>query len=81
MCFVVRLINDGNAAGPKFETMNEMAHVTVGTSSPAVKPKESNDLLKKWLHEGGGGDSEIREEVVKGNIVLEGSVRGVLSRF
>jgi tRNA ligase len=81
MCFVVRLVNDDSAPAPKFETVNKMAHVTVGTSSPAVKPKESNDLLARWLEKGSGGETGIFEEKVAGNVVLEGSVRGVLSKF
>ncbi|KAI5852687.1 tRNA ligase [Morchella snyderi] len=30
------------------ETSNPVNHITLGTSSPAVKPKESNDMLKAW---------------------------------
>jgi tRNA ligase len=81
MCFVVRLVNGFSASGPKFETVNKMAHVTVGTSSPAVKPKESNDLLARWLKDGSGEGTTIWEEKIAGNVVLEGSVRGVLSKF
>ena len=78
MTFVVRLSNDGNT---NFETVNKVAHVTVGTVNPNVKPKESNDLLAKWLDVGSGGNTGIYEEKVAGNVVLEGSVRGVLQRF
>ncbi|QDS74163.1 hypothetical protein FKW77_001634 [Venturia effusa] len=81
MCFVVRLVNGSTEAGQKFETVNKMAHVTVGTSSPAVKPKESNELLARWLENGSGEDTGIWEEKIAGNVVLEGSVRGVLSKF
>ncbi|KAF1911683.1 tRNA ligase-like protein [Ampelomyces quisqualis] len=91
MCFVIRL--DGSStlqttveAGTSteelvFESVNPVAHVTVGTVSPNVKPKESNDLLQRWLNEGSGGQTGIGEMQVKGNIVLEGSVRGVLGRM
>jgi tRNA ligase len=78
MTFVVRLSNEGGMA---FETTNKIAHVTVGTVNPNVKPKESNDLLAKWLEVGSGGDTGIFEEKIVGNVVLEGSVRGVLQRY
>lgn len=81
MCFVVRLVNGSSESSQKFETVNKMAHVTVGTSSPAVKPKESNDVLARWLESGSGGETGIWEEKIAGNVVLEGSVRGVLSKF
>ncbi|KAF2430474.1 tRNA ligase [Tothia fuscella] len=75
MCFVVRLLNE------EFKSTNDVAHVTVGTASQQIKPKESNDLLGRWLSEGSGGENGIWEEKVKGNVVLDGSVRGVLQRF
>ena len=78
MTFVVRLSNEGNT---NFETVNKVAHVTVGTVNPNVKPKESNDLLARWLEVGSGSQTGIYEEKVVGNVVLEGSVKGVLSRF
>jgi tRNA ligase len=82
MCFVVRLLPaEGGNNTQAFETVNPIAHITIGTSSPAVKPKESNDLLKRWLEVGSGGDTGIFEEKVKGSVILEGSVRGVLQRF
>jgi tRNA ligase len=81
MCFVVRLLPAEGVGANVFETVNSIAHITVGTSSPAVKPKESNDLLKRWLEVGSGGETGIWEEKVKGEVVLEGSVRGVLQRF
>jgi tRNA ligase len=79
ICFVVRLANQ-DQAGEQWETTNAVAHITVGTASQDVKPKESNDMLAKWM-EGGVGSENIMEEKVKGNIVCQGSVRGVLSRF
>jgi tRNA ligase len=78
MTFVVRLSGEGNM---KFETVNKIAHVTVGTVNPNVKPKESNDLLARWLEVGSGGNTGIFEEKIEGNVVLEGSVRGVLQKF
>ena len=79
MCFVVRLLP--SEGGEAFETVNPVAHVTVGTASQSIKPKESNDLLQRWLSVGSGGATGIWEEKVQGNVLLEGSVRGVLQKF
>ncbi|KAF9740483.1 fungal tRNA ligase adenylyltransferase [Paraphaeosphaeria minitans] len=83
MCFVVRLNGSAGVGGEEvaFETVNPVAHVTVGTASADIKPKESNDLLQRWLNEGSGGETGIYELSVKGNVVLDGSVRGVLGRM
>lgn len=91
MCFVVRLSGSATVqlegeAGTgtenlQFETVNQVAHVTVGTASQDVKPKESNELLQRWLNGGSGEETGIWELPVKGNVVLEGSVRGVLGRM
>lgn len=79
MCFVVRLApGDGEACA--WRTVNDMAHVTVGTADASVKPKESNDLLKRWLEGGSGGASGITEMQVKGHVELDGAVRGVLQK-
>jgi tRNA ligase len=77
MAFVVRL---AGSQGETWPCANRTAHITVGTSSPAVKPKESNDLLEKWLAEGSGGANGIMEVAVKGSVELEGVVKGVLGR-
>lgn len=91
MCFVVRLNGSStfhieSEAGTTtedlaFETVNPIAHVTVGTANQSIKPKESNDLLQRWLHEGSGAATGIGELPVKGNVMLDGSVRGVLGRM
>jgi tRNA ligase len=74
MCIVARLVGDDG----KWESVNRIAHITVGTASPAVKPKESNDLLERWLD---GKTDGVDEEKVKGSVVLDGVVKGVLQRF
>ena len=61
-----------------FKTVNPMAHATVGTASEQIKPKESNDLLAKWMKGDHGGS--IQDLRVTGTIILEGSVVGVSSR-
>ncbi|KAF2202964.1 tRNA ligase [Delitschia confertaspora ATCC 74209] len=87
MCFVVRLegstrVNtESGTEEVQFESVNAVAHVTVGTRDPSVKPKESNDLLQRWLESGSGGETGIFETAVRGHVVLEGSVRGVLQRL
>ncbi|KAH7414012.1 RNA ligase-domain-containing protein [Phaeosphaeria sp. MPI-PUGE-AT-0046c] len=91
MCFVVRLngsstLHANSEAGTAteelvFETVNPVAHITVGTASANIKPRESNDLLQRWLNEGSGEHSGIGEIAVKGNVELQGSVRGVLGRM
>jgi tRNA ligase len=74
MTIVARIVDDG------WECANPVAHVTVGTRAPDVKPKESNDLLKRWLEEGSGDSSGIGEVAIAGRIILDGAVQGTLSR-
>ncbi|KAJ4372873.1 tRNA ligase [Neocucurbitaria cava] len=92
MCFVVRLngsatlqVHDSDVGTTTeelvFESVNPVAHVTVGTASQQIKPMESNALLQRWLNEGSGGATGIGELSVRGNVVLDGSVRGVLGRL
>ena len=72
MTIVARLLDEG------WESVNEVQHVTVGTASENIKPKESNDLLAKWLGEKGN----VRVlDVDLGEVVeVPGEVRAVLSR-
>ena len=75
MAFVVRL---GPAEGSEqFTSISKTAHITVGTTSPAIKPVESNSMLAKWLQEG-SGENGIMEVAVNGNVELDGTVRAVL---
>ncbi|KAL7801266.1 tRNA ligase [Trichoderma aethiopicum] len=77
MAIVVRIVDEES----KWECLNRVAHITVGTRDNSVKPKESNDLLAKWLEEGAGGEGNtIREVVFAEKPVLKGVVQGVLSR-
>ncbi|GAB7338630.1 hypothetical protein MBLNU457_5363t1 [Dothideomycetes sp. NU457] len=79
MCFVVRLAPaEGSAV--EWRTVNDTAHVTVGTADASIKPKESNDLLKKWLEVGSKDGCGIYEVPIKGHVELNGSVKAVLSR-
>ena len=75
MAVVVRLVNQEDT----WECANRVAHITVGTRDNLVKPRESNDLLEKWL-EIGAGTENIEQVVLDGKPVIRGIVRGVCSR-
>ena len=77
MAIVARLIDEDET----WECVNPVAHVTVGTRGNDVKPKESNDLLQRWLKDGSGETTGIGEIPIRGSVVLEGSVRGVLQKL
>lgn len=76
MAIVVRLVD----AEQKWTCVNKVPHITVGTRDDQVKPKESNELLARWLELGSGGDYGIGERLIEGATTVKGSVRGVLSR-
>lgn len=78
MTIVVRLLDEAKEG---WETANNVAHITIGTASKEIKPKESNDLLQRWLKDGTGEETGIHDLVIKGSVLLEGSVRGVLQKF
>jgi tRNA ligase len=86
MAIVVRLvpgpedIGPENPDKPEWECVNRVAHITVGTRDDHVKPKESNDLLQKWLEEGSGAENRIGQLVIEGKPIVNGTVKGVLSR-
>ena len=71
MAMVARLMDEG------WKSANEMAHITIGTSSPAVKPKESNDLLAKWKVEGCSVGNGIKEILINAVVELWGEAHGV----
>ena len=79
MAFVVRL-NPVEGSPEQWRSVNAMAHITVGTMPPA-KPVESNALLARWLQEGSEAGGAIMEMAVKGNVELEGTVKGILQRL
>jgi len=74
MAIVARLVDEG------WECTNAVAHITVGTRGPDVKPKESNDLLKHWIEHGSGDETRIGELAISGRHVVNGYVKGNLSR-
>lgn len=84
MAFVVRILpaeeKDDDVAAAGFPCANAIPHITVGTASPDVKPKESNDLLQRWLESGSGGETGIFEAEVPGVKVVTGNVGLVMMR-
>ncbi|ATY66057.1 tRNA ligase [Cordyceps militaris] len=74
MAIVVR-IDDKSGT---WECANHVAHITIGTRDSTIKPKESNDLLAKWVYD--GPDSAIREVVLADKVTVSCEVHSVLSR-
>lgn len=75
MCIVARLLDEG------WESANAVSHVTVGTAGQEIKPKESNDLLARWLESGSGGETGISEATIEGGGVLVGTARAVMQQM
>ncbi|KJZ73260.1 hypothetical protein HIM_07264 [Hirsutella minnesotensis 3608] len=75
MAIVVRIIDEEG----KWQCVNRVAHITVGTRDESVKPKESNDLLARWLEEG-TSQGHVKEVIFEQKPVIQGHVRGVLAR-
>ena len=67
--------------GNDWPCANAIPHITIGTISPDVKPKETNDLLARWMdgNEEGNGP-KIWEKEIPGMKVLEGTVKAVMQR-
>ncbi|KAL4879476.1 fungal tRNA ligase phosphodiesterase domain-containing protein [Aspergillus karnatakaensis] len=81
MTFVARIMPaDDDANQTEWVCVNPLPHVTVGTASPEIKPKESNDLLKRWLEEGTTAESGIYEAEIPGVKVVNGDVKVTMSR-
>lgn len=76
MAIVVRIDDTSNT----WECTNRVAHITVGTRDSTVKPKESNDLLAKWLNDGVSPEGTIREVVFADKVPVTCGVHAVLSR-
>lgn len=75
MAVVVRIIDEEG----KWECVNRVAHITVGTRDNSVKPKESNGLLERWLEHGATG-KDVGEVILDKQPVFKGTVRGIASR-
>ena len=70
MCIVVRLLDEG------WETANSIAHITIGTAHQDIKPKESNDLLQRWMES--GSLTGIADFEVAGHVEVYGTVKAVM---
>lgn len=70
MVAVVRILDEG------WDCANQIAHITIGTRDPQVKPKESNDLLQRWIK---AADGEINEIAIEGHKEVDGIVAVVHS--
>ncbi|KAM0555716.1 hypothetical protein ACHAPJ_006107 [Fusarium lateritium] len=77
MAVVVRLADQDD----QWLCVNRVAHITVGTRDDSVKPKESNDLLAKWLEVGSSPETKIDEVVFTNKPTLKGTVTPVLSKW
>jgi tRNA ligase len=75
MAIVVR-VNDPEG---KWQCVNEVAHVTVGTRDNNIKPKESNGLLARWISQGASGHTEIEDIGLEGRPSVKGTVRAVMA--
>jgi len=75
MAIVARIVD------ADWECVNAIAHITVGTRGDDVKPKESNDLLSRWLENGSGDATGIGEVAIEERPVLNGTVKAVMSRM
>ncbi|KAI9376788.1 fungal tRNA ligase phosphodiesterase domain-containing protein [Aspergillus egyptiacus] len=80
MTFVARILPSDEPDQPDWACVNPLPHVTVGTAAPEIKPKESNDLLKRWLEVGSAPGSGIWEAEIPGVKVVNGVVNVVMSR-
>ncbi|KAM0343109.1 hypothetical protein ACHAPU_008857 [Fusarium lateritium] len=77
MAIVVRLAGEDD----RWQCVNRIAHITVGTRDNSVKPKESNDLLARWLEVGSSPETKIGEVVFAEKQTLKGTVTPVLSKY
>ncbi|KAG6009484.1 hypothetical protein E4U43_008711 [Claviceps pusilla] len=75
MALVVRLLDDTTT----WECANQVSHITVGTRDSSIKPKESNDLLNRWINEGPNG-KDVMEMFLEDRPILKGVVKGVPSK-
>jgi len=76
MAISVSLPDTDDQSKGAFKSINHAAHITIGTAEASIKPKESNDMLASWAR----GDGSVKSIKIRGSVVLNGTVRGVLSR-
>ena len=66
--------------GDQWPCVNDVPHITIGTASPDIKPKESNDVLRRWLA-GDQSQGRIWEKVLPEMKILEAAVRPVMQKW
>jgi tRNA ligase len=64
----------------QWQCSNDIPHVTIGTRGDDVKPKESNDLLRRWARDGSGDSTGIGEITIPGGLEVKGTVKAIASR-
>ena len=74
MCVVARILDEG------WESANKTPHVTIGTASTSIKPKESNELLDKWVTEGPTDENGVQEVAVMHRGEIWAEARAVMRR-
>ncbi|KAI5291876.1 hypothetical protein KEM52_000052, partial [Ascosphaera acerosa] len=81
MCFTAQVLpytadgSDEPSESTAWPCANAVAHVTVGTVSPDIKPRESNDLLQRFLQaESETEHSGIQHLDVPERTILDGTV-------
>ena len=70
MCIVARLLDSG------WESANRIPHITIGTASAEIKPKECNNLLQRWIETGAA--EGVMEQEIEGLVEVQGNVRAVM---
>ncbi|MCJ1383090.1 hypothetical protein MMC17_006203 [Xylographa soralifera] len=72
MCIIARIMDHG------WESANTIPHVTIGTANSSIKPKESSELLLRWLNRGTSEETGIHEILLQGEADIYGEVKAVL---
>lgn len=83
MALVVRILpseqHQGTNGDGSWPCANATPHITIGTTSPDIKPVESNDLLRRWL-EGDESQEKIWEQEIPEMKIFVGTVRVVMQK-
>ena len=70
MCIVASFLDAG------WESANAIPHITVGTASSDIKPKESNDLLQQWMETSSTG--AVMDQEMGRYVEVYGDVRAAM---
>lgn len=72
MCVIVSLQDEN------WICANVRPHITVGTADSSIKPKESNDLLERWIKNESGDVDAIQVVDFRGVVEIDGEAKAVL---